>query len=152
MNEHVPLLKNGTADRDYSQQESSGSDLLKDPVCGIVVTEQSPHRLVHSGKFYCFCSEGRQGKFAADPQRYVPSSYAAPLINQLHTSASAGVIYTCPIHPEIRQDHPDSCPKCGMTLEPVLPKWGKGENPELRDFQRRFWWTLPLTVPLPAEL
>ena len=58
----------------------------------------------------------------------------------------AGAIYTCPMHPEIRRDHPGNCPKCGMTLEPVLPALGDDEeNPELRDFQRRFWWTLPFT-------
>jgi Cu+-exporting ATPase len=58
----------------------------------------------------------------------------------------AGTIYTCPMHPEIRQDHPGHCPKCGMALEPLLPALDDEENPELRDFQRRFWWTLPLTV------
>src|SRR3990167_268649 len=55
-------------------------------------------------------------------------------------------IYTCPMHPEIRQDHPGNCPKCGMTLEPLLPELEEDGNPELRDFQRRFWWTLPLTI------
>ena len=55
-------------------------------------------------------------------------------------------IYTCPMHPEVRQDHPGNCPKCGMTLEPELPKLDDDDNPELRDFSRRFWWTLPLTV------
>jgi Cu+-exporting ATPase len=57
-----------------------------------------------------------------------------------------GTIYTCPMHPEIRQDHPGNCPKCGMTLEPELPDLDEAENPELVDFKRRFWWTLPLTV------
>ena len=61
-------------------------------------------------------------------------------------SAGAGMVYTCPMHPEVRQDHPGNCPKCGMTLEPVLPELGDDDNPELRDFQRRFWWTLPLTI------
>ncbi len=60
--------------------------------------------------------------------------------------AAPGTAYTCPMHPEIRQDHPGSCPKCGMTLEPVLPSLDEEENPELVDFKRRFWWTLPLTV------
>jgi len=55
-------------------------------------------------------------------------------------------IYTCPMHPEVRQDHPGNCPKCGMTLEPELPSLEDDENPELRDFQHRFWWTLPLTA------
>ncbi|WP_289813925.1 copper-transporting P-type ATPase [Ralstonia soli] len=60
--------------------------------------------------------------------------------------SQAGTVYTCPMHPEIRQDHPGNCPICGMTLEPVIPALDEEENPELTDFQRRFWWTLPLTV------
>lgn len=59
---------------------------------------------------------------------------------------AAGEIYTCPMHPEIRQNLPGNCPKCGMTLELLIPELEEDENPELRDFQRRFWWTLPLTV------
>ena len=61
-----------------------------------------------------------------------------------------GTIYTCPMHPEIRQDHPGACPKCGMTLEPVMPSLEEEDDPELRDFQRRFWWTLPLTAVVTA--
>jgi len=57
-----------------------------------------------------------------------------------------GAIYTCPMHPEVRQDQPGDCPKCGMSLEPVVPSLGDDENPELASFTRRFWWTLPLTV------
>ncbi|MBT9550281.1 MAG: copper-translocating P-type ATPase [Hydrogenophaga sp.] len=60
--------------------------------------------------------------------------------------AAPGTVYTCPMHPEVRQDHPGNCPKCGMTLEPLLPELDEQENPELKDFQRRFWWSLPLTV------
>jgi len=67
------------------------------------------------------------------------ASAAAPM------EAPAGTIYTCPMHPEIRQDHPGNCPKCGMTLEPLIPL-DKEDNSELIDFQRRFWWTLPLTL------
>ncbi len=59
---------------------------------------------------------------------------------------AAGTIYTCPMHPEVRQDHPGNCPKCGMTLEPVMPALDAEDNTELRDFERRFWWTLPLTA------
>jgi Cu+-exporting ATPase len=61
-------------------------------------------------------------------------------------TAPEGTLYTCPMHPEVRQDHPGNCPKCGMTLEPVLPSLDDEENHELADFRRRFWWTLPLTV------
>ncbi|MFZ5567854.1 MAG: copper-transporting P-type ATPase [Pseudomonadota bacterium] len=62
----------------------------------------------------------------------------------------AGTVYTCPMHPEIRQDYPGICPKCGMTLEPVMPALEEEDDPELRDFQRRFWWTLPLTAVVTA--
>ena len=61
-------------------------------------------------------------------------------------AADAPTVYTCPMHPEIRQDQPGKCPKCGMTLEPLLPELEADENPELRDSQRRCWWTLPLSV------
>jgi P-type Cu+ transporter len=61
-------------------------------------------------------------------------------------AAEDGTVYTCPMHPEIRQDHPGNCPKCGMTLEPALPSLDDEASPELADFTRRFWWTLPLTV------
>ena len=68
-----------------------------------------------------------------------PEPVAAP------TAVPAGTIYTCPMHPEVQQDHPGNCPKCGMTLEPIIPLDAE-DNHELLDFQRRFWWTLPLTV------
>jgi len=112
---------------------------LKDPVCGMTVTEQSPHHAEHEGRAYYFCSAKCLAKFAAEPGGYVhPATHAI--------EPTPGTIYTCPMHPEIRQDHPGNCPKCGMTLEPILPDLDETENPELVDFRRRFWWTLPLTV------
>jgi Cu+-exporting ATPase len=60
--------------------------------------------------------------------------------------AIADAQYTCPMHPEIVRDHPDTCPKCGMALEPLMPSLGDDDNPELRDFSRRFWWTLPFSI------
>jgi len=71
-----------------------------------------------------------------------PGTPASPPV----TSPLEGTVYTCPMHPEIRQDQPGNCPKCGMSLEPVMPALDETENPELLDFQHRFWWTLPLTV------
>ncbi len=59
---------------------------------------------------------------------------------------TAGTVYVCPMHPEIRRDEPGTCPKCGMALEPELPNLDDEENPELVNFRRRFWWTLPLTI------
>jgi Cu+-exporting ATPase len=108
----------------------------------MAVTAQSEHHLSHQGQSYFFCSAKCQGKFAADPERYASPAAAAPV----SAPAPTGTIYTCPMHPEIRQDHPGSCPKCGMTLEPLLPELEEEDNPELKDFRRRFWWTLPLTV------
>lgn len=69
----------------------------------------------------------------------------APAAPGAPTEAGA-TVYTCPMHPEVRQDHPGNCPKCGMALEPVLPSLEDDENPELADFRRRFWWTLPMSV------
>ncbi len=113
---------------------------LKDPVCGMTVTEQSEHKLTHEGRPYYFCSAKCQGKFAANPLQYLVST--AP---EDTAPAPAGTIYTCPMHPEVQQDHPGNCPKCGMSLEAVIPL-DEEDNSELKDFQRRFWWTLPLTV------
>jgi Cu+-exporting ATPase len=114
---------------------------LKDPVCGMPVTEKSWHNYEHEGRTYYFCGPHCKTKFIANPGQFVA---VKPALQQ-EPPATAGTIYTCPMHPEIRQDHPGSCPKCGMTLEPVLPDLND-DNPELRDFRRRFWWTLPLTA------
>ena len=88
-------------------------------------------------------------------QHHKESSDSAPEA-QTRTTVNAtapappGAIYTCPMHPEIRQPEPGSCPKCGMTLEPVMPVLDEGEDPELTNFRRRFWWTLPLTIVVTA--
>ena len=111
----------------------------------MTVTKESPHHLEHAGRSYHFCSARCQAKFAAEPAKFQAQPDGHPATVAL-PARDAGTIYTCPMHPEIRQDHPGNCPKCGMTLEPVMPSVEETENPELVDFQRRFWWTLPLTV------
>jgi Cu+-exporting ATPase len=94
------------------------------------------------GRSFFFCGTKCKTKFDANPMQYMGEHTEKPK----ELSAAVGTIYTCPMHPEIRQDHPGICPKCGMTLESLIPELEEDENPELGDFQRRFWWTLPLTV------
>ena len=83
---------------------------------------------------------------AAASARSAGHRHAAQASHEPPPGGEGGVVYTCPMHPEIRSDRPGNCPKCGMTLEPLMPELGDDDNPELRDFSRRFWWTLPLTV------
>jgi len=113
-----------------------------DPVCGMTVNPATTaHHATHAGTDYHFCSARCRGKFVADPATYLsPGTVAA------QAPAPAGTIYTCPMHPQIRQTGPGTCPICGMALEPEMPSLEDEDNPELRDFGRRFWWTLPLTA------
>ncbi len=132
---------------EHARHQASGAppaDALKDPVCGMTVTEKSPHRFEHAGRAHLFCCAKCREKFAADPQKFLRPRAAAPA--DPAPEASAGTVYTCPMHPEVMQDRPGDCPKCGMSLEPLLPELGDAQNPELVNFQRRFWWTLPLTL------
>ena len=119
---------------------------LTDPVCGMAVRTDAVNTLVHDGRPYFFCSAGCQTKFAADPQAYLGKQAAPPAPDRPAPTVAEAAIYTCPMHPEIRQARPGDCPKCGMTLEPLLPTLDDEENSELVSFQHRFWWTLPLTV------
>ncbi|MEX3634610.1 heavy metal translocating P-type ATPase [Paraburkholderia sp. BR14320] len=126
---------------DSNHAHTGAVESLRDPVCGMKVTNDSSFHCEHGGKEYYFCSDACLTKFQSVPEKYVEAPSAEPA-----RPAPVGTIYTCPMHPEIRQDHPGQCPKCGMTLEPILPSIDEGENPELIDFRRRFWWTLPLTA------
>ncbi|WP_425508347.1 heavy metal translocating P-type ATPase [Tahibacter amnicola] len=110
----------------------------------MAVSADSPHRAEHAGKVYHFCSPGCQAKFVADPARY--GSQTVPATAKSLAPVAPGTTYTCPMHPEIVQDHPGTCPKCGMALEPVMPSLEEGESPELTDFRHRFWWTFPLSI------
>ncbi|MBI3149534.1 MAG: heavy metal translocating P-type ATPase [Betaproteobacteria bacterium] len=132
---HHPVHEDHHHDMESSPQ---AAETEKDPVCGMAVKPDSPHRTVHDGRTFRFCSAKCLAKFQAEPQRYLAPAPAE--------TAPPGAEYTCPMHPEVRQIGPGTCPKCGMALEPVLPELEGGENPELADFRRRFRWTLPLTV------
>jgi len=114
-----------------------------DPVCGMKVDPQkSPHRAERAGEVFHFCSAGCRAKFLADPAAYLGKDKAAPAL------VAPGTIYTCPMHPQIRQVGPGTCPICGMALEPELVTADSGPNPELADMRRRFWIGLVLTAPV----
>lgn len=144
----------------HNHETKSSDNLLADPVCGMTVTKTSKFRKELIGKTYYFCSEKCQIKFTGRPNFYIDIAektvkseestkenlpkLAEPI---KPSNLNAISIYTCPMHPEIRQDHPGNCPVCGMTLEPLIPNLDEADdNPELKDFKRRFWYTLPLTI------
>jgi len=117
--------------------------MSRDPVCGMSVKPESPHESVLEGVSYRFCSARCKTKFDADPARYLAPAETATSL----PPTDPGGEYTCPMHPEVRQTGPGSCPKCGMALEPLLPELEDQEDDsEYRDFRRRFWASLPLTV------
>lgn len=112
-----------------------------DPVCGMTVDPAtSKHRHDHQGQTFHFCSAGCETKFAADPKKYLEKTESKASVPQ-------GTIYTCPMHPQIRQVGPGSCPICGMALEPEVASLDAPPNPELADMTRRFWVGLTLSVP-----
>jgi Cu+-exporting ATPase len=118
--------------------------MVKDPVCGMEVDPAAtPHRAEHHGRQYHFCSAGCLAKFRAEPD-----SYAHERSEKAPPAAPAGTIYTCPMHPQIRQEGPGNCPICGMALEPERVTAAAGPNPELADMRRRFWSGLSLTIPI----
>ena len=145
--------------------------VLKDPVCGMTVTAHSTHHLKRDNKTIYFCSVSCKTKFKDNSDQYLTIATGAKQLTAAAAATAAvfekidtvqktptsiataapviaptGIIYTCPMHPEVRQDHPGNCPKCGMTLEAEMPTLEEGESAELVDFKRRFYWTLPLTI------
>ncbi len=117
--------------------------LARDPVCGMSVDPATAkHSTSHGGDTYWFCSAGCEAKFVADPRRYTA---AQP---QKTEAAPAGTIYTCPMHPQVRQVGPGACPLCGMALEPETPTLDAAPNAELGEMTRRFWFGLVLTAPV----
>ncbi len=124
---------------------AGGADAVTDPVCGMKVDPATAAAKVVRGKETCyFCSTGCRAKFDADPDKYLNKTVAPTG----KAETADGVIYTCPMHPQIRQAGPGNCPICGMTLEPVNATAEVGENHELKDMSRRFWVELVLTVPV----
>ncbi|WP_395708383.1 heavy metal translocating P-type ATPase [Reyranella sp.] len=116
-----------------------------DPVCGMKVRiEGAKHTTTHGGQTYYFCNPRCLAKFTTEPDRYLKPSEAK------EPELPAGTIYTCPMHPQIRQVGPGSCPICGMALESEVVSADSGPNHELADMTRRFWIGLVLAVPVMA--
>ena len=116
---------------------------VTDPVCGMTVDPATtPHHGEHAGHAYHFCSAGCRSKFIADPATYMDGK------PRPEPEATPGAMWTCPMHPEIRQEGPGTCPICGMALEPEEPSLDDAPNPELVDFTRRLWVAGALTIPL----
>jgi Cu+-exporting ATPase len=125
----------------HAYHEFHAPATLRDPVCGMTVDPAtSKYRFDYHGKTVHFCSAGCKAKFAADPRAYPESRPAKP-------DAPDGTIYTCPMHPQVRQVGPGSCSICGMALEPEVASLDAPPNPELADMTRRFWIGLALSVP-----
>ena len=117
-------------------------DALRDPVCGMTVSADSGHRSEYQGENHYFCSARCKQRFDADPHRYLHPASASAATQK----TPQDIEYTCPMHPQVRQIGPGICPLCGMALEPSQPSLDETEPPELTDFRRRFWWSLPLTI------
>jgi P-type Cu+ transporter len=111
-----------------------------DPVCGMDVEPDTNLRAEYQGSTYYFCHPSCLEKFTADPEAVLHPSEAQ--------RADGAAIYTCPMHPEIRQVGPGSCPICGMALEPAVISLDDGPNVELSDMTRRFWLAAALGAPV----
>ncbi len=124
-------------------KDAAKLDTARDPVCGMNVNlVTTAHHATHDGVHYHFCSHGCLSKFTADPAKYVTG------VPRTEVIAAPGAMWTCPMHPEIRQQGPGTCPICGMALEPEEPSLDDAPNPELIDFTRRWWVSAAFAVPL----
>lgn len=135
-----------------AEQKTNPADgAVRDPVCGMTVRPDSPHKLTHGGQNYGFCSARCLEKFRTDPEKFL----GEPKAETPRTPQAAGAPvpavrteFTCPMHPEIVRDAPGSCPICGMALEPRTVAAEDEESAELKDMRRRFWFAAALTLPL----
>lgn len=127
----------------HGHDRAPAPSTIKDPVCGMDVDPHTAkHRAMHEGHPYYFCSAGCREKFIANPSQYLHKRTVE------RAPVDENAIYTCPMHPEIRQVGPGSCPICGMALEPLVASADSGPNHELIDMTRRFWIGVLLTIPV----
>ncbi|MGD9879742.1 MAG: heavy metal translocating P-type ATPase [Reyranella sp.] len=142
--DHHPQGAPAKAEHDHHHNHAP-SDIAIDPICGMKVkVATAKHTAAHGGQTWYFCNPKCLAKFTAEPERYLAPSRAP------EPEMPAGTIYTCPMHPQIRQVGPGSCPICGMALEPEVVSADSGPNHELADMTRRFWIGLVLAVPVMA--
>lgn len=134
-----------------AQEQSGTSPLLTvDPVCGMTVDPATATFTArHEHKTFYFCSEKCRSKFVADPLKFIDPA-TGPTSSRQPSATEGGVIYTCPMHPEVRQLGPGFCPICGMALEPLVATESEGPSAEYRDMWRRFWIGLVLALPVLA--
>ena len=145
-NSHAGHDHTGHGGHDHPGHDHGASNMATDPVCGMqVATDAGKPHTVFDGQEFHFCSDGCAAKFDADPLHY--ASGRAEAARQAPDAGDEEVDYTCPMHPEIIQKGPGSCPICGMALEPVIAT-GDEKNEELEDFTRRMWISAVAAVPL----
>jgi P-type Cu+ transporter len=135
-------------DHEHCTHAASGAEAgLRDPVCGMRVDPaHTPHRYAFGGRDFFFCSAGCRDKFAADPAKYADGAAARPA-----ATAPEGAIYTCPMHPEVREVGPGHCPICGMALEPEAGGAAEADdNGGRRDMVHRLWISALLAAPVVA--
>lgn len=143
----MPIIEAGG--HSCCSQGVSSDRAVKDPVCGMDVDpDRAAGSAEYQGQMYYFCSKGCVAKFRADPARVLREGPGGMSRDPGAATLPSGTLYTCPMHPEIVQEGPGSCPKCGMALEPLDPSVDEGPNLELIDMSRRFWVCLALSVPL----
>ena len=153
MIDHQDHKHSGEHDDAHHGDDTAPGTLIEkvytDPVCGMRVSADPSKSVTHDGTSYYFCSSKCMVKFSADPRQYL-HKHASSAPNPILTgkvSTAQDVIYTCPMHPEVRQIGPGNCPICGMALEPLLATAAE-DTSELRDMTRRFWVSVVLSLPL----
>lgn len=141
---------------EHTASDTEKPSMVKDPVCGMDVNPAATqHHTQNEGQEYHFCSERCVEKFKADPQKYITDTSTSHSAHEPNQEAKQEAkqkdkqgTYTCPMHPEVQQIGPGSCPKCGMALEPESVTMVEGDDPELKDMTRRFWIATAFSVPL----
>src|SRR6476660_3252524 len=119
-----------------------------DPICGMTVDERTAISAKRDGETFYFCCEHCRKKFLAPSLTNPTDGSTLVALTPPAAVPRSGTIYTCPMHPEIEQDHPGTCPKCGMALEPKTITGEPEDDSELRDMTRRFWVAVSLSLPI----